>query len=280
MITRKLKKLESAIDVYILHPTMGPEGWYFSGEGEALAEDPLHPGIVKLKQLYLKADPEYSGRYTVPVLWDKKQDLLVNNESSEILRMLASEFDDIVPEDAREANQPNGGLYPESLRAEIDALNEKVYHTLNNGVYKVGFAKSQEAYDENIGPLFATLDDLEKRLAGRTYLVGDHLTEVDIRLYTTLARFDAAYNIVMQATLKTIRGDYPNLHLWLRRLYWDDGKFHGAFRETTQKYLGMYPKGYAMSRTRIVLDDAVPAIVPKNAGEEVLIPKLSDQEKI
>lgn len=259
---------------------MGPDGWYFSGEGEALAEDPLHPGIVKLKQLYLKADPEYTGRYTVPVLWDKKQDLLVNNESSEILRMLASEFDDIVPEDVREANKPNGGLYPENLRSEIDTLNEQVYHTLNNGVYKVGFAKSQKAYEENIGPLFSTLDSLENRLSTQSYLIGNDITEADIRLYTTLVRFDAAYNVVMQATLKTIRGDYPNLHLWLRRLYWDDGRFNGAFRQTTQKYLGMYTEGYAKSRAKIVLGEGAPVIVPKVAGEEVLIPKLSEKERL
>ena len=275
MIGRKLKKLESAIDVYIVHPSMGPEGWYFSGEGEALAEDPLHPGIVKLKQLYLKADPEYSGRYTVPVLWDKKQDVLVNNESSEILRMLASEFDDFVPEELREINQPNGGLYPEALRPEIDDLNERVYNDVNNGVYKVGFAKSQEALDENIVPLFKTLDYLEERLRGRTYLVGDSLTEADIRLYTTLVRFDAAYNPVMRASLKNIRDDYPNLHLWLRRLYWDDGRFNGAFRETTQKYLPLYTEGYARARARLVEGEDAPVKVPEVPGEETLIPKLS-----
>lgn len=280
LIVRKLKGLESIIDVYQVHHLMGPEGWFFSGEEGSLLEDPLHPGFTKLKQLYFKADPNYSGRYTVPLLWDKKQDIPVNNESSEIIRMFAIEFDDLLPEGLREAVRPGGGLYPENLRPEIDALNDKVYHSVNNGVYKVGFAKSQEAYNENIGPLFATLDALEERLKDATYLIGDQLTEADIRLYTTLVRFDAAYHLVMQATLKNIRNDYPRLHLWLRRLYWDDGEFGGAFRETTAPFIeGKYTLGYADARRRIVLGADAPVIVPAVPGEKVLIPPLSAEER-
>ncbi|CAG9948101.1 unnamed protein product [Clonostachys rosea f. rosea IK726] len=272
LIARKLKGLESAIDVYTFHPVMGPEGWYFSGEEGSLAEDPLHPGFTKIRQLYLKADPNYDGRFTVPLLWDKKTDQPVNNESSEILRMFGSEFDAVVPEHLRAANQPNGGLYPEALRKDIDELNEWVYRDVNNGVYKVGFAATQEAYNENITPLFAALDRLESRLSdGRKFLFGDGLTEADVRLFTTLVRFDAAYHTVMQCTLRSIRHDYPLLHSWLRRLYWDDGRFNGAFRETS--LLDKYAHGYADARRRIVLGGA-PLIVPAVPKEEELIPKL------
>lgn len=253
---------------------MGPEGWYFSGEGDSPPEDPLHPGATKLKELYFMADPDYVGRYTVPALWDKKTDVMVNNESSEILRMLISEFDDLLPEQLREANCPGGGLYPEHIREEIDALNEKVYHAVNNGVYKVGFAKSQESYDANIGPLFTTLDELEARLEKREFLLGDNLTEADIRLYTTLIRFDAAYNPIMQCSLKGIRKDYPHLHQWLRRLYWDEGRFNDAFRGTTLPF-GLFAKGYAGARQKIVLGDGAPLIIPIVPNEDVLIPRLT-----
>ena len=227
-----------------------------------------------MKQLYLKADPNYIGRYTVPLLWDKKSDVAVNNESSEIIRMLASEFDHLVPEEQRETDRPGGGLYPEHLRAEIDAIEDKIYHTVNNGVYKVGFAKSQEAYDANIAPLFATLDELEGRLENSEFLVGDSLTEADIRLYTTLIRFDAGYNPVMQCSLKTIRGGYPHLHRFLRRLYWDNGRFNNAFRGTTLP-LVKYTQGYAEVRRRLVLGPEAPLVIPLLPGEEVLMPRLT-----
>lgn len=175
---RALKGLEDIIDVYQLHFQMGPEGWYFSGEGGSLTEDPLH-GYHTLRQLYRHVDPEFSGRVTVPVLWDTKTDTMVNNESAEIIRMFYTEFDDLLPEHLRETNQPGGGLYPEHLRSEIDALNDWVYNTVNNGVYKVGFANSQEAYDKNIGPLFDSLDRLEQILAS---------TASDISLATTSPR--------------------------------------------------------------------------------------------
>ncbi|KAL7940945.1 glutathione S-transferase [Trichoderma barbatum] len=275
MIVRLLKGLDSIIDVYQVHFHMGSEGWYFSGEGGSLTEDPLH-GFKKLKELYLKADPNYTGRYTVPVLWDKKADVLVNNESSEIIRMLYSEFDEFLPEHLREENRPGKGLYPPQLRAEIDEMNDWVYNTVNNGVYKVGFSKSQESYDENIRPLFASLDRLEEHLShGKPFLFGDSITEADVRLYTTLARFDVAYHSVFQCNLKSIRHDYPRLHSWLRRLYWDqdeEGPLRAAFYRTTAPNIGRYALGYADSKWRIVQESQGPLVVP--AGPLVLMEPL------
>ncbi len=260
---------------------MGPEGWYFSGERGSLPEDPLH-GFKTLKQLYLKADPAYTGRYTVPVLWDKTTDTLVNNESSEIIRMFYSEFDHLLPEPLREVNRPGGGLYAAPDRARIDAMNEWVYPKINNGVYKVGFATSQAAYDANVGPLFAALQDLEDALAahGGPFLLGDHLTEVDVRAFTTLARFDVAYHSAMLCSIKTIRHDFPHLHLWLRRLYWDAElvrhQTRGAFSSTTQPNIGSYGEGYARSRHQIVLKGAGPLIVP--APPAPLVEPLTQRE--
>lgn len=276
LIVRLLKGLEDIVDVYFVHFTLGPDGWHFSGEGGSLSEDPLH-GFKKLKELYFKADPEYSGRYTVPVLWDKKTDTFVNNESSDIIRMFYTEFDDLIPEHLREINRPGGGLYPDNLRNEIDTMNDWVYSTVNNGVYKVGFAKTQESYDENIAPLFASLDRLEAQLAShkQRYLLGAHLTEVDVRLFTTLARFDVAYYSVMMCNLRSIRHDYPALHLWLRRLYWDQdekGPLRAAFWKTTEPYIGRYALGYADSRVKVVLGGNAPVIVP--AGPAVLMEEL------
>jgi len=278
LITRQLKGLESIIELYQVHFIMGPDGWYFSGEGGSLPEDPLY-GFKTLRQLYQKVQPDYDGRVTVPVLWDKKSHTMVNNESSEIIRMFTSEFDDLIPEKLREANRPGGGLYPEPLRAEIDALNAWVYDTVNNGVYKTGFATSQEAYEANLGPLFASLDRLEALLGshGKRYLLGDHLTEADIRLYTTMARFDVAYHSVFMCNLKSIRHDYPHLHLWLRRLYWDrdeDGPLRAAFYKTTEPSLGKYAWGYAASRKKIVDKDAGTLIVP--ASPAVLMEPLPE----
>jgi putative glutathione S-transferase len=270
-----MKGLESIIDIYQLHIVMGPDGWYFSGEGDALPEDPLH-GFKTLKQLYHLADPDFSGRYTVPVLWDKKSNTIVNNESSEIIRMFYTEFDELLPEHLRETNKPTGGLYPENLRKDIDQVNDWVYNTINNGVYKVGFATTQEAYDKNIHPLFQSLDRVESMLGhGRKYLFGDHITEADVRLYTTLIRFDVAYHTVFMCNLKSIRHDYPLLYLWLRRLYWDqdeDGEARAAFYLTTSPYIGQYSYGYAASRKKIIYKDEGSLIIP--AGPAILIDPL------
>ena len=282
LIVRKLKGLEDIVDLYQLHNYMGPEGWYFSGEGGSLPKDPLY-GFMKLKELYLKANPNYVGRYTVPVLWDKTTGTLVNNESSEIIRIFATGFDSLLPEERREVNQPGGGLYPVAKRAEIDALNDWVYNTVNNGVYKIGFAASQTAYDEHLPKLFASLDRLETLLAGhgKPFLLGDALTEADVRLYTTLARFDAAYATVFQCTLKSIRHDYPHLHLWLRRLYWDGvtvrAQTRGAFHATTAPYIGHYVEGYARSRYKVLFQEQGPLVIP--AGPAQLIEPLFKEEQ-
>jgi putative glutathione S-transferase len=177
--------------------------------------------------LYRKADPNYVGRFTVPMLWDKKNETIVNNESSEIIRMFYTEFDHLLPEHLRESSQPGGGFYPEHLRKEIDEMNEWVYHTVNNGVYKTGFATTQVAYEANLYPLFESLDRLERHLGepGHSpYLFGKYITEADVRLYTTLIRFDVAYVNIFMCNLKMIRYDYPRLSRWLRNLYWDGGK--------------------------------------------------------
>lgn len=193
-----------------------------------------------MSQLYRKADPGYEGRYTVPALWDKKTETIVNNESSEIIRMFYSEFDAFLPEEDRESGHPAGGFYPEALRGRIDEMNEWVYDTVNNGVYKTGFATTQQAYEAAIFPLFESLDRLEKHLEENEkegkgpYLMGKSVTEADIRLYTTLIRFDVAYYNIFMCNLKMIRWDYPRLSRWLRNLYWDGGKVRNgrAFRET------------------------------------------------
>ncbi|KAJ4418333.1 hypothetical protein N0V82_005614 [Gnomoniopsis sp. IMI 355080] len=277
LIVRLLKGLDSMIGV--IQVSTGTEGWCFDGKRGTSAEDPLHAGFTKLKQLYEHADPNYIGRYTVPVLWDTKTDTLVNNESSEIIRMFYTEFDDLLPEALKESTQERdgGGLFPQRLRTSIEDMNEWVYATVNNGVYKTGFATSQEAYDTNIYPLFDSLDRLEAILAqhGEPYLFGEHLTEADIRLYTTLIRFDVAYHSVMMCNRKSIRHDYPKLYLWLRRLYWDrdeNGAARGAFYHTTEPFFKLYGPGYAVARRRVVFQDKVPLIIP--AGPAVLIDPL------
>lgn len=220
---------------------MGDKGWFFDGANDTLPKDPQY-GFTLLREFYEKVDPGYQGRVTVPVLWDKKTGALVSNESSEIIRMFYSEFDDLIPEQHREASKPGGGLYPKHLRKEIDEMNDWVYRTVNNGVYKTGFCSTQESYEENLYPLFASLDRLEDILGhGKPFLFGDHITEADVRLYTTMARFDVGYHVVFACNLKSIRHDYPRLHLWLRRLYWDESEItSGAFHKTTAPWIGMY----------------------------------------
>ncbi|KAI9805244.1 MAG: hypothetical protein M1833_005697 [Piccolia ochrophora] len=229
-----LKGLTPFIQLVVMDYEIGPEGWFYSGRLGTAPRDPVY-GFTLHRQLYHKADPSYDKRYTVPVLWDKKYETIVSNESSEIIRMLYSAFDHLLPEERREASRP---LYPAHLRGKIDEMNTWVYDTINNGVYKTGFAATQEAYDANVYPLFQSLDRLEEHLGQeghQPYLFGDHITEADIRLYTTLVRFDVAYHGMFNCNLKMIRHDYPRLHAWLRRLYWDDSDETnaGAFRNTT-----------------------------------------------
>jgi putative glutathione S-transferase len=208
LIFRELKKLQDIISVTVVHPHMGPEGWNF-GDYPGATGDTLY-GFNYLHQAYTLVQPDYSGIVTVPVLWDKQRHTIVNNESSEIIRMLNQAFD--VWGDA------NVDFYPEPLRAEIDAINELLYDNVNNGVYRVGFAREQGAYDRALDTLFATLDELESRLTTQRYLVGRQLTEADWRLFVTLIRFDAVYVGHFKCNLRRI-ADYPNLSNYVRELY-------------------------------------------------------------
>lgn len=264
-IMRSLKRLENVIQLIVLDYEMGPEGWVFSGRDGTDAKDPLY-GYMKIKDLYLHADPEYNARYTVPVLWDKERETVVNNESSEIIRMLESCFDEFLPAEEREESKGERGLYPEALRGEIDSFNTFIYDLINNGVYKTGFAGTQEAYDSHLFPLFKALDDVEKHLQApnhQPYLFGKHITEADVRLYTTLIRFDAAYFTSFKCNLKMIRDEreYPRLHKWLRTLYWGEEK---AFRETTN--FEHIKNGYAKAtKSSIVPRGPYPDILPLDA---------------
>ena len=208
LIFRKLKGLEEHISVSVVHFLMLENGWEFH-EKDGGTKDDLF-GSKMLWQVYAKAEPDFTGRVTVPVLWDKKTGTIVSNESAEIIRMFNSAFDGITGNTL--------DFYPEDLRADIDELNALVYDTVNNGVYKCGFATSQAAYDKNFEKLFATLDLLEARLSGQKYLFGDRLTEADWRLFTTLLRFDPVYVGHFKCNRRRI-ADYPNLYRYLKTLY-------------------------------------------------------------
>ncbi len=212
MIFRTLKGLEDMIPVSVVNWYMRDDGWTFE-DGDGVVADPVN-GAKFMHQIYTAADAHYSGRVTVPVLWDKQQQTIVSNESSEIIRMFNSAFDGV--------GAWAGDYYPLELRADIDAINERIYHTLNNGVYKSGFATSQAAYEEAVVPLFDTLDWLEAILAQNRYLTGSVLTEADWRLFTTLVRFDPVYVGHFKCNLKRIV-DYPNLSNYLRDLYQHEG---------------------------------------------------------
>ncbi|BBI66971.1 MULTISPECIES: glutathione S-transferase family protein [Psychrobacter] len=208
LIYRKLKGLEQIIPISVVNPYMGENGWTFA-EGEGVIPDPLiHADYAY--ELYIKAKPNYTGRVTVPILWDKKTNTIVSNESSEIIRMFNSAFDDV--------GALAGDFSPASLLPEIDDINAFVYTTINNGVYKAGFSTTQEAYEEAVIELFAALDTLEARLADKRYLTGSTITEADWRLFTTLVRFDAVYVGHFKCNLRRII-DYPNLWGYLRDLY-------------------------------------------------------------
>jgi putative glutathione S-transferase len=207
LIFRALKGLERFIDVSVVHWLMLDRGWTFTA-GEGVVPDPVG-GAQYLHEIYTRADPHYTGRVTVPVLWDKATGTIVSNESSEIIRMFNSAFDSI--------GAKPGDYYPAALRAQIDTLNERIYATVNNGVYKAGFATTQAAYEEAVTPLFATLDWLEERLETRRFLTGDAITEADWRLFTTLIRFDAVYVGHFKCNIRRIV-DYPRLSAYLRAL--------------------------------------------------------------
>jgi glutathionyl-hydroquinone reductase len=212
LIFRKLKKLEGVISVSVTVALLGKKGWEFGTEAGATL-DTIN-GKSVLADVYVLADPHYSGRASVPVLWDKKQHTIVNNESSEIIRMLNTAFDAFT--DVRT------DYYPAELRGEIDRVNDLVYETVNNGVYRSGFATTQVAYEEAARAIFATLDQLEARLSRQRYLVGRQVTEADWRLFTTLVRFDAVYYSHFKCNVRRII-DYPNLWNYLRDLYQTPG---------------------------------------------------------
>ena len=208
LIFRKLKQLEDVIGLSVVDPIMGAEGWVFSEAAGAIPD--TAENTRRLSEIYLLANPAYTGRVTVPVLWDKQRRTIVNNESSEIIRMFNSAFD--------ACTDVRTDFYPQALRTEIDAINKPIYETVNNGVYRAGFATSQEAYEEAFKKLFATLDMLEERLSRQRYLAGASITEADWRLFTTLIRFDAVYFGHFKCNLHRIN-DYPNLSNYLRELY-------------------------------------------------------------
>ncbi len=216
LIFRKLKGLEDLISVSVVHPDMLVDGWTFDTDFDGATGDTLY-GLPFLRDIYTKSDPETSGRVSVPVLWDKKREVIVSNESSEIIRMFNSAFDDLTGN--------TDDFWPEGEREAIEEVNARVYNTINNGVYRSGFAKSQLAYDEAVGALFDTFDWLEDRLSTTRYLVGSTITEADWRLAATLFRFDLVYHLHFKCNRKRVI-DYPNLWAYARELYgWrvDDG---------------------------------------------------------
>ena len=243
-IYRALKKLSGAISVAIAIPGLREQGWTFE-------DNPAFPDCVPdriigfryLHEAYTASDPHYTGKVTVPTLWDKKTGRIVNNESSEIIRMLNSQFAGIGADPA--------DLYPQALRSEIDRINEQVYVNVNNGVYRCGFARSQAAYDEAFDALFATLDEIEARLSRQRYLVGNRVTEADWRLFPTLVRFDVAYFSLFKCNKKRI-ADYPNLLNYMRELYAAPGvaetvkpRYYvmGYYSITRVNPTGIIPKG-------------------------------------
>lgn len=218
LIFRELKGLREILPFSVVSPLMMEDGWTFREDFPGVIPDPVLNKDF-LREIYTEADPEFTGKVTVPVLFDKKLKKIVNNESSEVIRILNSAFNDLT------GNRDD--FYPERLRRKIDAINDDVYDNVNNGVYKTGFAQSQDVYEENFKNLFACLDRLEAQLEDDVYLLGDVLTEADVRLYTTLVRFDAVYYVHFKCNSRLIR-DYPNLSRYLSDLYALE-----AFRSTT-----------------------------------------------
>jgi putative glutathione S-transferase len=213
IIFRDLKSLTDHIGLSVVHPDMLGDGWTFAEDFPGTTGDRLH-GLPFARDIYLRADPKISGRVTVPILWDTERDTIVSNESSEIIRMFNSAFDGITGN--------TRDFWPEDLRTAIEPVNDRIYDTFNNGVYKCGFATTQKAYDAAVGPLFDTLDWLEERLSQGRYLMGDRLTEADWRLFTTLVRFDAVYHGHFKCNRARIV-DYPNLWAYTRDLYQEPG---------------------------------------------------------
>ncbi|KAJ7598950.1 glutathione S-transferase [Mycena floridula] len=257
LIVRKLKGLEDIIPTTIVSPRMGKDGWPFASVDAfpGADADPLYQS-EHVKDLYYKADPDYEGRFTVPFLWDKKLHTIVNNESSEIIRIFNTAFNEYLPADKAALD-----FYPESLRADIDSLNEWIYPSINNGVYRSGFATSSEAYEKAVLELFEALDKVEHLLTGKKYLVGDTLTECDIRLWVTIIRFDPVYVGHFKCNIRTIRNGYPAIHSWMQNLYWNEEAFKSStnFEHIKTHYYWSHP---SINPTRIVPVGPIPNVLP------------------
>lgn len=240
LIARELLGLEDYLSFDIVSPLMFENGWSFDKDSGSTGDS--HNSVDFLKDIYTIADPNFTGRVTVPILWDKKQRTIVNNESSEILRILNEDF--------RSIAKSSIDLYPEQLRKEIDLINEDIYHNINNGVYKVGFATTQEAYDKNFDSLFLALSRIEKHLEQKNFLVGDQLTEADVRLFTTLIRFDSVYIVHFKCNKFAIR-ETKNLKRYLKDLWQRD-----AFKNTTN--FDHIKRHYYLSHTHLNPSGLIP----------------------
>ena len=259
LIVRKLKRLDAVISVSVVDPFMGEQGWAFSASDGSLTpggtRDEVN-GARYLHEIYTRARRDYAGRVTVPVLWDREKGTIVNNESAEIIRMLNSAFGSF--------GDVSVDLYPEHLRTEIDEINDIVYDTLNNGVYKCGFARTQEAYEAAFAPLFDTLDRLEQRLESQRYLLDSRATEADWRLFTTLVRFDAVYYSHFKCNLRRIV-DYPNLWGYTRDLHQAPGVAETVSLAHIKRHY--YASHASINPTRIVpLGPAIDFSAPHNRG--------------
>ncbi|KAJ6567381.1 glutathione S-transferase [Mycena vulgaris] len=257
LIVRKLKGLEDIIPVTIVSPRMGNDGWPFA-QVDAFPGADVDPlfNAEHVKDLYLRANPNYDRRFTVPIVWDKTNNTIVNNESSEIIRMLNTAFNDMIPADKAALD-----LYPAEHRAEIDSVNEWVYPEINNGVYRAGFATQQEAYETAVKIVFAGLDKVEKILTGKDYLIGGQLTEADIRLWVTIIRFDPVYVGHFKCNFRTIRDGYPAINAWMKALYWKIPAFKDStdFDHIKTHYYWSHPQ---INGTRIVPAGPIPHIEP------------------
>ncbi|KAJ1831039.1 S-glutathionyl-(chloro)hydroquinone reductase [Coemansia sp. RSA 2706] len=247
LIVRKLKGLENLIGVSVVHYLLGPNGWEFASPDEVPGAtlDDVN-GAKYIRELYFKAEPNYSARFTVPVLWDKKQNTIVSNESSEIIRMFNTAFDELVAPEYRGIT-----FYPDELKEKIDDINGWIYDTVNNGVYKAGFASAQSAYEENCRALFESLERIEGILSSNEFLLGTRLTEADLRLFTTILRFDPVYHGHFKCNLKQIATGYPNILRWMREVYQLPG-----IKETVN--MEHIKKHYYMSHVQINPTQVVP----------------------
>lgn len=256
-MVRQLKGLDKLIGLSVVDYLMLDQGWKFSTEEECPGAIPdTINGSSHIRDIYFKVNPDYQGRFTVPVLWDKKHQTIVNNESSEIIRMFNTAFNSFLTKEQAELN-----YYPEPLQGDIDEINEWIYDTVNNGVYKSGFATTQEAYEKNVVPLFKSLDRIEKVLDGHKYLVKDTFTEADIRLFTTIVRFDPVYHGHFKCNLKSIEYGYPNILEWARRIYQKPG-----VKETVQMD---HIKGHYYKSHRQINPTQV---VPLGTGPDLSVP--------